>query len=276
MSEYATAALPIIGSFTACLGAVSSAFQTDVKRLLAYSTISHCGFLVVSAILCDSEYTILYLYVHGFFKAASFICIGNVIRFNNGQQDLRHMGGFAKYLPFECYALFVCLLFLAGAPFTFGFFMKHYLLASISTIGIFNKILIILLFVAACLGVVYCSRLYYGIFFGSKKGSKHVYINVSKLLFYKKDTEGTFYTNATIGSAFAIFGLICSGLTISGILIIILFINSSNCADFGTFNNFTTIHELKAFVSLAALNNFGLLNIIMLILFGFICLVSFT
>lgn len=84
LSEYVVTMLPLIGAFTACLGALSSAFQTDAKRLLAYSTISHCGFLVVSAILCDSEFTILYLYVHGFFKAASFICIGNVIRFNNG------------------------------------------------------------------------------------------------------------------------------------------------------------------------------------------------
>ena len=60
--------LPSIGVLTALLGAVTSAFQTDVKRILAYSTISHCGFLVLSASICSLEYTILYLYVHGFFK----------------------------------------------------------------------------------------------------------------------------------------------------------------------------------------------------------------
>ena len=118
--------LPIIGGVTAVYGAVTSAFQTDVKRLLAYSTISHCGFLVLSAVLCDMEFTILYLYVHGFFKAASFICIGNVIRFNLGRQDIRNMGGFAFYMPFEASVLAICLLFLAGAPFTFGFFYETF------------------------------------------------------------------------------------------------------------------------------------------------------
>lgn len=67
LSLPASTILPIIGGITAAYGAVTSAFQTDVKRLLAYSTISHCGFLVLSAILCDTEFTILYLYVHGFF-----------------------------------------------------------------------------------------------------------------------------------------------------------------------------------------------------------------
>jgi len=105
LSEYAMMVLPMVGALTACLGAFSSAFQTDAKKLLAYSTISHCGFLVVCACLCDAEYTILYLYVHGFFKAAAFICVGNVIRFNCGYQDIRTMGGYAKYLPFECYSL---------------------------------------------------------------------------------------------------------------------------------------------------------------------------
>jgi NADH-quinone oxidoreductase subunit L len=214
LSEYATVALPVIGAITACLGAVSSAFQTDAKKLLAYSTISHCGFLVVSAIMCDSEYTILYLYVHGFFKAASFICIGNIIRFNCGSQDIRFMGGYAKFLPFECFSLFVCLLFLAGAPFTFGFFMKHFLLASVPTIGFFYKFITVLLFSAACFGVVYCSRLYYGIFYGVKKSNKHVYVSVSKSSYYRFDTDGTFYTNATIAAAFAISGLMLSGLCI--------------------------------------------------------------
>jgi NADH-quinone oxidoreductase subunit L len=215
LSEYITTVLPVIGAFTACLGAMSSAFQTDVKKLLAYSTISHCGFLVVCAVMCDSEYTIFYLYVHGFFKAASFICIGNVIRFNNGYQDIRCMGGFAKSLPLECFVLSICLAFLAGAPFTLGFFMKHYLLASLPTIGFFYKTIYVLLFVAACLGIVYCSRLHFGIFFGSKRANIFVYTAVSRCEYYRFDVDGTFYTNSTIAAAFALTGLTVSGLCIS-------------------------------------------------------------
>ena len=276
LSEYATVILPLIGAFTACLGALSSAFQTDAKRLLAYSTISHCGFLVVSAICCDSEYTIFYLYVHGFFKAASFICVGNIIRFNAGYQDIRCMGGYAKYLPFECYSLGVCLLVLAGAPFTFGFFMKHFLLASVPTIGFFTKIITVFLFVAACLGVVYCSRLYYGIFFGNKRSNKFIYCSVAKSEYYRFDTKGTYYTNATIGAALAISGLMSAGLLICWIFFMIIYNKFNNITDFSA--NVLTIatHALKYYTSQSALFNFGLLNVAMLFVFCFICTVSFV
>jgi NADH:ubiquinone oxidoreductase subunit 5 (subunit L)/multisubunit Na+/H+ antiporter MnhA subunit len=214
LSEYAVTLLPLIGAFTACVGAISSAFQTDAKKLLAYSTISHCGFLVVCAICCESEYTIFYLYVHGFFKAAAFICVGNVIRFNCGSQDIRHMGGYAKYLPFECFALSICVACLAGAPFTFGFFMKHFMLASVPTAGLYFRIIHVFLFSAACLGVVYCTRLYYGIFYGTKKSNKFVYLNIAKYDYYNYDLDSTFFTVATIGASFAISGLIIVGLCV--------------------------------------------------------------
>lgn len=276
LSEYAITVLPLIGAFTACLGALSSAFQTDAKRLLAYSTISHCGFLVVSAICCDSEYTIFYLYVHGFFKAASFICVGNVIRFNAGYQDIRCMGGYAKYLPFECFTLTVCLLVLAGAPFTFGFFMKHFLLASIPTLGFFSKIVTVFLFVAACLGVVYCSRLYYGIFFGNKRSNKFIYTSVSKLDYYRFDTNGTFYTNTTIGAALAISGLMCAGLIICWIFFLIIYNKFTNTAEFNSNVISVALHALKYYTSQAALFNFGLLNVAMILTFVFVCTVSFV
>lgn len=69
-------------------------FQNDLKRILAYSTISHCGFLMALASFGSVEHTLLYLYVHGFFKALAFLCVGNVLRFSHGYQDLRRMGQF--------------------------------------------------------------------------------------------------------------------------------------------------------------------------------------
>jgi len=276
LSEYATILLPLIGSMTACLGAVSSAFQTDTKRLLAYSTISHCGFLVVCAIMCDSEYTIFYLYVHGFFKAAAFICVGTVIRFNGGVQDIRQMGGFGKYLPFECFALGICLVALAGAPFSFGFFMKHFLLASISTTGILNRIITAFLFIAACFGIVYCSRLYYGIFFGVRKSNKSTYTTVSKLEYYNFDTNGTFYTNSTIGAAFAISGLVFFGLYICWILLLYITCKIFNTAEFGSTILRVTLYSIKYYLTMGALFNFGFLNTVMILIFTFICVVSFV
>ena len=101
--------LPLIGSLTACVGGFASAYQSDTKRLLAYSTISHCGFLMIVSSFFTPIYSILYLYSHGFFKASVFLCVGNVIRFNRNVQDFREMGSFFLYLPFECFFTFICL-----------------------------------------------------------------------------------------------------------------------------------------------------------------------
>src|SRR5579875_3835542 len=72
ISHYAYVVIPVIGSFTAFFGGLCAMYQSDVKRILAYSTISHCGFLMLCYSTYVAEYTILYLYIHGFFKAAVF------------------------------------------------------------------------------------------------------------------------------------------------------------------------------------------------------------
>jgi NADH:ubiquinone oxidoreductase subunit 5 (subunit L)/multisubunit Na+/H+ antiporter MnhA subunit len=124
-SYYGKFILPIIGSATAAYGGIVASYQADVKRILAYSTISHCGFLMLLCSFNVQEFTLLYLYVHGFFKAAVFMCVGNVIRISKNYQDFRRMGMFNKYLPFECFCAFVCLFNLGGLPFSIGFFIKH-------------------------------------------------------------------------------------------------------------------------------------------------------
>jgi NADH-quinone oxidoreductase subunit L len=82
------------------------------------------------------EITIIYLYIHGFFKATSFLCIGNVIRVALNYQDFRKMGMLFKYLPFEYYILCICLLNLSGVPFTIGFYSKHLLFAGFHSLSI--------------------------------------------------------------------------------------------------------------------------------------------
>lgn len=276
LSTCASTTLAVIGALTAFFAAVSSAHQTDVKKILAYSTISHCGFLVLSAIMCDVEYTILYLFIHGFFKAASFICIGNVIRFNYGFQDIRSMGGYAKYLPFETSALGICLLFLAGAPFTFGFFMKHFLIASVNVNSYFIKSLYICIFIAAIFGTIYCSRLYYGIFFGSKKSNKHVYTSVSRKKFFYFDSDSTYYTNSTLGAIFAITGLIFSGILISLIYLLFLYSKFYNLGDFSISIINKSYFSLIDYTPFTLLFNFGLINIMTIFVILFITTVSLT
>jgi NADH:ubiquinone oxidoreductase subunit 5 (subunit L)/multisubunit Na+/H+ antiporter MnhA subunit len=86
--------IPFLGALTAFTGSFLACFQSDIKKILAYSTISHCGFLFYLVNTSVIEFTLFYLFAHGFFKAASFMCIGNVLRFSKGYQDFRRMGGF--------------------------------------------------------------------------------------------------------------------------------------------------------------------------------------
>lgn len=176
--------LPLIGSITAFYGGFVACYQTDAKRILAYSTISHCGFLIVSCTAFCPEYTIFYLYVHGFFKAAAFLCVGNIIRFNFNNQDIRHMGGFCQYLPFEVCAIFICLFNLAGAPFTFGYLIKHLLISTVYSYSHFFYYLILVnILCGALTGILYCYRILFFVFFDFKKSKKFVYNNLQNPIF---------------------------------------------------------------------------------------------
>ena len=125
-----------LGSITAAYGGVVAAAQTDMKKLLAYSTMSHCGFLWILASSGNVVVTVVYLYLHGLFKAATFYCAGSFIRAYN-TQDTRWMGGGAKFIRLDSFLLVFCGANLAGLPFTIGiaykvYFFKLILLASVS------------------------------------------------------------------------------------------------------------------------------------------------
>jgi NADH:ubiquinone oxidoreductase subunit 5 (subunit L)/multisubunit Na+/H+ antiporter MnhA subunit len=187
----------ITSSITAALGGIGACFQSDIKRVLAYSTISHCGFLIFLSCFFNLEVVLLYLCVHGFFKALVFMCVGNVIRFSRNYQDFRYMGGFAKYLPFEASMALVGLINLGGLPFSFGFFIKHY---TVLTVFDFNNIFIkINLFIGMFSSLIYSYRLYYYVFFDTKKAKKTIYISASK-----QNLKSKFYSNTTIASCTAI------------------------------------------------------------------------
>ena len=195
----------IIGSITAFYGGWVSAFQSDLKRILAYSTISHCGFLMVVFTSFIPEYTVLYLYIHGFFKAAVFLSVGNVLRFNRNIQDFRRMGGLYKYLPFDSIACFLCLMNLSGLPFTFGYFIKHLLFVGLQSNPIVYFLVWSFLFVGAVIGLFYSFRLYYYTFFDIKKGKKAHYIQSNRLVL-----KSTHFSNSSLAGNLAIVFLFVS------------------------------------------------------------------
>lgn len=159
----------LITTFTAFYGSLISCFQTDVKKILAYSTISHCGFLMFSLTLNNPYITILYLFGHGFYKSLSFMGAGNLIQWANNYQDARRMGNFSVKYVFEFFFLLVCLFNLSSFPFFLNFFAKHFLFNSVNTNIYLSCLAYIFLFLAAFNGVFYSLRIVYFAFYTFKK-----------------------------------------------------------------------------------------------------------
>lgn len=174
LSYFAQNVLPLMGAMTAFYGGIVSAAQTDLKKILAYSTISHCGFMMLLSSTFNVDLVLLYLYIHGFFKALLFLASGNIMRFFKSQ-DFRYMGGAYKYLPLECIICIFSFWHLSGGPFSFGYLSKHYIITSISgnnftSIFIYTNILLSILS-----SIVYSYRFVYFVFFDFKKAKKPVY-----------------------------------------------------------------------------------------------------
>lgn len=165
----------ILGSITACYGGIVAASQTDVKKLLAYSTISHCGFIVASIALNNFVLTIVYLYLHGLFKAATFFSVGSLIKYNN-TQDMRYMGA-NKTQTFNTTALIITAANLGGLPFTFGYMYKQIFLLHL-VINHYSFIGYGFCLMGMLSSVIYVYKLIYYSCFDFTKG----YINTTILL----------------------------------------------------------------------------------------------
>ncbi|MFN8344488.1 MAG: NADH-quinone oxidoreductase subunit L [Spirosomataceae bacterium] len=117
-----------IGTITMVSGAYRAIFQTDIKKLLAYSTISQLGLMVMGMGIGAREASLFHLLTHAFFKAGLFLCAGAVIHAVH-TQDMRHMGGLRQKMPVTFAAYTVCAAALAGLPLFSGFLSKDTLFA---------------------------------------------------------------------------------------------------------------------------------------------------
>lgn len=146
-----------LGSITAAYGGVVASAQTDMKKLLAYSTMSHCGFLFILVSIGDLYITIVYLFLHGLFKAATFFCAGTFIRVY-GSQDTRLMGQAHKLLWGDTLFLIICAVNLCGLPFTVGITYKMFFFKAIF-LSNFNFLHIGFIYIGMLSSVVYFYRL---------------------------------------------------------------------------------------------------------------------
>lgn len=164
------------GVVTGFYGGIVATSQTDLKRILAYSTISHCGNMFLLAGLGRIEWALIYLCIHGYFKAISFLAVGNIIRFYKNNQDLRRMGMACYYMPFDCFLLLISLINLGGLPLTLGLHLKHFLLLVTRYDTFINTLLSINIIFTTLTGLIYTIKIIYYVFFDFKKGNVNYYI----------------------------------------------------------------------------------------------------
>src|SRR5690606_38413669 len=130
-SGVAMQAVALVGAASALYGALSALGQTDIKRVLAYSTMSQIGYMILSAGIGAYEAALFHFLTHAFFKALLFLAAGMVIHHLGGEQDIRKMGGLGARMPFAYGAFLVGTLALAGAPPLAGFFSKDEILVDL-------------------------------------------------------------------------------------------------------------------------------------------------
>ncbi len=128
MSQPALLIIACIGAFTAIFAASIATVQTDIKRVLAFSTVSQLGYMFLAAGLGAYWIAIFHLFTHAFFKALLFLGSGSVIHAMGGEQDMRKMGGLAKRLPQTYWQFLIGAMAISGIPLLAGFFSKDEIL----------------------------------------------------------------------------------------------------------------------------------------------------
>src|SRR5438445_762312 len=128
-SQTALLAIAWIGTITAVMAALIATQQNDIKRILAYSTLSQLGYMVMAVGLASNDAAMFHLFTHAFFKALLFLAAGSVIVMLHHKQNIWKMGGLARKLPITCASFLVGALPLIGCPPFSGFFSKDAILA---------------------------------------------------------------------------------------------------------------------------------------------------
>jgi NADH-quinone oxidoreductase subunit L len=158
----------IVGLATALFAATIGLKQNDIKKVLAYSTVSQLGYMFFALGLGAYTAAYFHLFTHAFFKALLFLGSGSVIHAMGGEQDIRKMGGLKKALPITHLTFAIGTFAIAGLPPLAGFFSKDQILASAFA---HNPLLWVLGVGGALLTAFYMFRLYYLTFFGSFRGT---------------------------------------------------------------------------------------------------------
>jgi len=158
----------VIGTLTAIFAASIGILQTDIKKVLAYSTISQLGYMFMGCGVAAYGAGIFHLMTHAFFKALLFLSAGAIIHGLGGEQDMRHMGGLRKYMPKTFWCMTIATFTISGFPPLAAFFSKDEILWKTWASG--NHILWLIGLIAAGMTSFYMFRLWFMTFFGEYRG----------------------------------------------------------------------------------------------------------
>ena len=171
----AAATVVWVAVLTALMAAIVAIGQTDIKKILAWSTISQVGFMVAAVGAGAYWAGIFHVLTHAFFKALLFLGAGSVIHALGGEQDVRKMGGLGRKMRVTGITSLIATLAIAGVPFLSGYFSKDAILGALLTSGPLGnyggQILFVLLMLTAGLTAFYMFRWYYLVFAGEPRSS---------------------------------------------------------------------------------------------------------
>jgi NADH-quinone oxidoreductase subunit L len=160
----------VIGTLTAFMAATIALVQTDIKKVLAYSTVSQLGYMFLACGVGAYSFAVFHLVTHAFFKALLFLGSGSVIHALSGEQDMRKMGGLRSKIPWTFATFGIGTAAISGVPLLSGFFSKDKILEAAESGG--HDLLFFVGLFTALLTAFYMCRLLFLTFFGEFRGSE--------------------------------------------------------------------------------------------------------
>lgn len=164
--------IAVVGMATAFWAAVAGLFQNDIKKVLAYSTISQLGYMFMAAGVAAFDVSIFHVFTHAFFKASLFLGAGAIIHSLAGEQDMRKMGGLLTKTPVTAIVMLFAYLAIIGFPGFSGFFSKDLILEKVfGSSPVFGKVFYGVGLLTAVITAVYMTRLMVLTFLGKYRGN---------------------------------------------------------------------------------------------------------